>query len=85
MTSPDRTNRALAWAHEQRSVNATRDAGMERLLADEVERLRAREAELVKALERIGWHELAWKEARDVARAALAGSPDTPAEQDAGE
>lgn len=27
--------------------------------------------DLVAALERIGWHELSWKEARDLARAAL--------------
>ena len=28
--------------------------------------------ELETLLERIGWHELSWKEARDLARAALA-------------
>jgi len=36
-------------------------------------------ARLQQALERIGWHELTWKEARDTAREALAG-PDTPAD-----
>jgi len=29
---------------------------------------------LIEALERIAWHELTWKESRDVARAALAAT-----------
>jgi len=38
-------------------------------------------ARLVEALERIGWHEPTWQEARDIARAALAPKEPERAEE----
>lgn len=39
--------------------------------ADEIERLTKERDEARAALERIAWHELSWKDSRDLARQAL--------------
>jgi hypothetical protein len=84
VSAPDRIERALAM----KSLDFTDLLEDRRPPAAEVERLQAREAELAEhadILANLILRATTIRQAHLIARAALAGSPDTPAEQEASE